>query len=125
MYAPSSFFLSVIVLRIQTRMKSEKSSYLLLNKFEFCLFSVALLSGARNVKNNSLSQQVYDRMKKLFPESQDPLISASILLANVYASTGDIDKASDIRNQSGVKKKIGLSSTVINGQLYVSLYTNQ
>ena len=85
---------------------------------------MALLSGARNVKNNNLSQQLYDRMKKHFPQSKDPLISASILLANVYASTGNIDKASDIRirlNQSGAKKKMGLTSTVVNGQVYVSL----
>jgi hypothetical protein len=83
---------------------------------------VALLSGARNEKNSHLSQEIYDRMKKLFPQSDDLLTSASTLLANVYGSIGDIDRASDIRtqlNKSNAKKKIGLSWTVINGQLYV------
>jgi hypothetical protein len=83
-----------------------------------------LLSGARNQNNTHLSQKVFDCMKKHFPEMTDPLISASILLANVYASSGQIDKASNIRIQlhkSGAKKKMGLSSTVVNGQLAVSL----
>ena len=86
---------------------------------------MALLSGARNVNNSYLSQNVYDRMKKLFPEMNNRLISATVLLGNVYASSGDIDKASNIRNelqQSGAKKKIGLSWTVVNGQVFVSLY---
>jgi hypothetical protein len=85
---------------------------------------VALLSGARNINNTDLSQNVYDRMKKLFPQMTNPLTAAAVLLANVYASSGDIDKASDIRvklNQSGVKKKTGLSWTVVNEQLFVSL----
>ena len=93
-----------------------------LNLFIFIL--VALLSGARNVSNIHLSQNVYDRMKKLFPQISDPLMSAAILLTNVYASSGHIDKASNIRiqlNKSGLKKRIGLSWTVTNGQLFVSL----
>ena len=76
------------------------------------------------MNNTDLSQNVYDRMKKLFPQMTNPLIAAAVLLANVYASSGDIDKALDIRiqlNQSGVKKKIGLSWTVVNEQLFVSL----
>ncbi|CAF4467336.1 unnamed protein product, partial [Rotaria magnacalcarata] len=36
---------------------------------------MALLSGARNAKNAYLSQNIYDRMKNLFPEKKDPLIS--------------------------------------------------
>ncbi|CAF1339290.1 unnamed protein product [Rotaria magnacalcarata] len=82
---------------------------------------MSLLSGARNVTNSCLSQKIYDRMKKLFPDMKDPLISAAILLANVYASSGDIDKASDIRihlHKSGAKKKIGLSWTSVNGQIF-------
>ena len=85
---------------------------------------MTLLSGARNVKNNHLSQQVYDQIKKLFPQSSDPLTAAAVLLANVYASSGDIDEASNIKTQlikSGAKKKIGVSWTVINEQVYVSL----
>ncbi|CAM4763497.1 unnamed protein product [Rotaria magnacalcarata] len=82
---------------------------------------MALLSGARNQINANLAQQIYDRMSKVFPQSDDSLVSAAILLANVYGSIGDIDKASDIRTQltkSGAKKKIGLSWTVVDGQVY-------
>ncbi|CAF1413922.1 unnamed protein product [Rotaria magnacalcarata] len=81
----------------------------------------ALLSGARNAKNVYLSQNIYDRMKKLFPEEKDPLISAAVLLANVYASSGEIDKASDIRLEiykSGTKKKVGLTWITVDGQVY-------
>ncbi|CAF4461467.1 unnamed protein product [Rotaria socialis] len=82
---------------------------------------MALLSGARNRMNANLAQQIYDRMNKVFPQSDDSLVSAATLLANVYGSIGDIDKASDIRIQltkSGAKKKSGLSWTVVDGQVY-------
>ena len=85
---------------------------------------MALLSGARNGRNVDLAELIFDRIKKLFPELTDSLTSASILLANVYGSTGHMEKASDIRYQltkRGAKKKIGLSWTVVNGQVYVSL----
>ena len=84
---------------------------------------MALLSAARNAKNINLSQNIYDRMKKLFPERKDPLISAAVLLANVYTSSSEIDKASDIRLEmykSGTKKKVGLTWITVDGQLYVS-----
>jgi hypothetical protein len=90
----------------------------------YLFFLVTLLSGARNVKNNYLSQQIYDRMKKVFPYLSNPLISGAIMLANVYASSGDIEKALDIRNQlkqSGAKKKISLTWTVVNGEVFVSI----
>jgi hypothetical protein len=92
------------------------------NKILFIL--ATLLSGARNQKNSHLSQKVFDRMKTLFPDSTDPLISAAVLLANVYASSGEIEKASDIRIQlskSGAKKQVGLSWSSVNGQTFVSL----
>ena len=60
----------------------------------------------------------------LFPQTSDPLVAAAVLLANVYASSGQIDKASDIRIQlhkSGAKKKVDLTWTVTNGKVYVSL----
>lgn len=85
---------------------------------------VALLSGARNEKNIRLSQNIFDRMKKLFPDSTNPLISAAILLANTYTSSGEVEKASDIRKQlekSGLKKKVGLTWTSINGKIFVGL----
>ena len=76
------------------------------------------------MNNISVSQNIYDRMKKLFPQRRNPLTAAAILLSNVYASAGDIDKASDIRIQlhkSDAKKKIGLTWTVTNGKVHVSL----
>lgn len=94
-----------------------------------CFFSfalVALLSGARNDKNTQLAQNICDRLKRLFPSTKDSLTAADVLLANTYASSGDIGKASDIRIQltkSGAKKKIGTSTTVVDGEIYVSSNT--
>ncbi len=88
-----------------------------------CSILVAMLSGARNQTNTHLAQQLFDGMKKRFPQLTNSLTSASILLSNVYAASGEVDKASNIRLQlhrSGVKKQIGLSKTVINGQIFVS-----
>ncbi|CAM4958738.1 unnamed protein product [Rotaria socialis] len=82
---------------------------------------MALLSGVRNDKNSQLSQQIYDRMKQRFPDINNSLTPAMILLANIYASSGEINKASDIKIQLakfGAKKKVGLSWTVVFGQLY-------
>ena len=63
-------------------------------------------------------------MKKIFPQMINPLTSAAVLLSNVYASSGEMDKAADIRRElyrSGAKKKVGLSWTEANGQVFVSL----
>ncbi|CAF1369672.1 unnamed protein product, partial [Rotaria magnacalcarata] len=81
----------------------------------------ALLSGARNQKNSKLSQEAVDRMQKLFPNMKDSLVAASILLANVYASSDDIGKATDIKielHKSGGKKQIGVTVTDIDGKLW-------
>jgi hypothetical protein len=89
---------------------------------------VALLSGARNEKNIDLSKNVYDRMKELFPGSTNQLVSAAVLLANVYASSGEAEAASNIRtqlNKSGTKKQMGLSWTAVNGQVFVSFENNK
>jgi hypothetical protein len=70
---------------------------------------VSLLSGARNANNSYLSEKLVDRMKNAFPHLTNSLTSASILLADVYASKGQIDKAFTARNQlnqSGHKKKL-------------------
>ena len=83
-----------------------------------------LLSGARNQKNSKLSQEVVDRMQKLFPNMKSSLMAASILLANVYASSGDIGKATDIKielHKSGAKKQVSVTVTDIDGKLWVSL----
>ncbi|CAF1244133.1 unnamed protein product [Rotaria sordida] len=60
-------------------------------------------------------------MKKLFPEITNPLISAAVLLANSYKSLDEIDKASDISihlHKSNAKKKISLSWTAVNRQIF-------
>ena len=88
------------------------------------IFLVALLSGARNERNSELAQTVYDQMKKLFPQAIRSMVPASVLLANVYAASGDLDKASDIRTglqQSGMRKKPGLAWTAVQRKIYVSV----
>ena len=84
---------------------------------------MSLLSGARNANDHCLSEKIVDRMKKEFPHLIDSLISATVLLSNVYASAGQIDKALTIRNelnQSGQKKKVGLVWTEKDGETFVS-----
>ena len=84
---------------------------------------MALLSGARNENNSQLSQEVFDQMKKLFPHSTTLLTPAAILLANVYGSSGELDKASDIRvelDKTGAKKTAGISRIVFREKLFVS-----
>ena len=85
---------------------------------------MVLLSGARNEKNSRRAQEIYDRMKQLFPQSKDLITSGSTLLQNIYGSLGDMDKVAEIRmefQQSGFRKKTGLSWTVVNGRRYVSI----
>lgn len=84
---------------------------------------MSLLSGARNQKNNHLSEKIYNRMKQLFPSLSNSLASAAILVANTHGAVGEFDKALDVRNELkelNVKKQIGLSWTVINQHVYVS-----
>ena len=84
---------------------------------------VSLLSGARNEQKVSLSQKIVDRMRKLFPEMKAGLTAAIVLLANTYASTGQFHQASTVRMEianPGWKKQVGLTTTVVNGQLTVS-----
>ena len=53
----------------------------------------------------------------------NPLISAAVLLANSYKSLDEIDKAANIRihlHKSDAKKKIDLSWTAVNRQIFVS-----
>jgi hypothetical protein len=84
---------------------------------------VALLSGARNKKDRYLSEKIFNRIQQHFPQDKNLLVSAAILLCNAYASTGDLEKSSNIKYklyQVGLKKTIGLSWTETNGQVYVS-----
>ncbi|CAF4692710.1 unnamed protein product, partial [Rotaria socialis] len=82
---------------------------------------MALLSGARNQKNSKLAQEVVDRIRKLFPDVKGSLLPASILLANTYASSGDIEKATNIKielHKSGAKKKAGVTLTEFDGKIW-------
>lgn len=84
---------------------------------------MALLSGARNEKNAYLAENMYTRMKALFPGCSQPLMAAAVLLANTYASAGETDKSLDVRKEldkSHVKRKVGLTWTFADGQIYVS-----
>ena len=90
-----------------------------------CILLVAILSGARTQRQFILSQQLYDRMKSLFPDQRPGLIAASVLLSNTYSSVGDEQKAQEVRigrlKQFGNEIKLGLSWTEVNGELVVSI----
>ncbi len=84
---------------------------------------MSILSAARNQHDTCLSQKIFDRIKQVFPRIKSDLTPARVLLANTYASNGDFSRASDIRMEivkSGLKKQIGISKTVVNGQIQVS-----
>jgi TRAP-type mannitol/chloroaromatic compound transport system permease large subunit len=96
--------------------------HLFSNKFFLVSILVTLLSGARHQRNQSLSEKIVKRMEKLFPEAEKGLISASILLSNVYATSGQLDEATKIRMkliESGKKKEIGQVWTEFNGKILV------
>jgi hypothetical protein len=89
---------------------------------------VAILSGARNSRQHILSKQIYDRMKILFPDQKEKLISGSILLCNIYSSLGDHQEAENIRStrikELGTKVKPGISWTECNGEIVVRRFSN-
>ncbi|CAF4130691.1 unnamed protein product [Rotaria magnacalcarata] len=75
------------------------------NYVKSILIVVALLSGARNEKNIHLSKIVYNRVKKIFPDEQNALIPAAVLLANrSYVQS--------------IKKRVGLTWASANGQVF-------
>ncbi|CAF1390885.1 unnamed protein product [Adineta ricciae] len=82
---------------------------------------MALLSGARNVRDSNLSNRIYKKMQQLFPDEKDTLIAGSVLLSNIYSSIGDHHRAGDIRTnrikQFGYNVKVALSWTSVNNQL--------
>jgi hypothetical protein len=92
------------------------------------LILAAILSGARNSRQRILSKQIYDRMKKLFPDEKETLISASILLCNIYSSLGDHEEAENIRlnriKEIGTKVKPGVTWTEFNGEISVRKYSS-
>jgi len=84
---------------------------------------VAILSSARNQRNASLAQMIFGRIQFHFPNYQDALVSATLLLANTYALINDSSMAFDLRmklNKSGMKKVPVLSSTVVKRKIFVS-----
>ncbi|UJR15099.1 hypothetical protein I4U23_002066 [Adineta vaga] len=67
------------------------------------------------------SEKMYHQMKIIFPQSSDPLVPAAVLLSNIYCATGDLEKASAIKNdliKSGAKKRVGLTWTDTNGEIF-------
>jgi hypothetical protein len=82
-----------------------------------------MLSGARNHRQIALSEKLYDRMKVLFPMKKENLIAASILVSNTYLSSGDDQKAKEVRSnrmkQFGKNIKVGLTWTEVKGELVV------
>ncbi|CAF1249238.1 unnamed protein product [Rotaria magnacalcarata] len=87
----------------------------------YVVMYMAMLSGARNHRNSQLCGKIYNRMKSLFPDEKQSLISGAVLLSNVYSSVGEYEQANDIRSyqrkELGVKVKAGMSWTEINGEL--------
>lgn len=67
-------------------------------------------------------------MEILFPDKKSDMISASILLSNVYSSLGDDHRVETIRanriKQFGNKVQVGLSWTEIDGEIFVRLHKN-
>jgi hypothetical protein len=84
---------------------------------------VSLLSAARNRQRTSLARQTIDQIQEWFANFNNNLTSASVLLANTLASSGELKEASTIRwnmSQSGAKKQAGLSWTEVNGESVVN-----
>ena len=84
---------------------------------------MALLSGARNIRDSKLSDRIYKKMQHLFSDEKERLIAGSVLLSNIHSSIGDHDRAEDIRlnriKQLGHNVKVGLSWTSVNNKLVV------
>ncbi|CAF3648584.1 unnamed protein product [Rotaria sordida] len=82
---------------------------------------MCLLSGVRNNRNNNLSKKIYNRMKSLFPDAKQGLVSGTILLANIYSSVGEHQLAKNFRynqiKELRSKVKMGLSWTYVNGEI--------
>ena len=82
---------------------------------------MAVLSGARNRRQSDLAQQLYDRMRSLFPQHKSDLIAASILVGNIYSSIGDYSQSQEIRNDRikryGAKVTPGITWTEVNDEL--------
>ena len=72
--------------------------------------------------NVQLAERVLARMSKVFPDAQQAITSATVLLGNIYASLGEKEKSSTLRlelTRSGAKKVVGASWTAPDGELAV------
>ncbi|CAF3065937.1 unnamed protein product [Rotaria sp. Silwood2] len=66
-------------------------------------------------------QSIFNRIQSKFSDFESCLTSATILLANTYALSGNKSFTSHIRmkiSQSGMKKVAGCSWTVVNGNVF-------
>ncbi|CAF2957013.1 unnamed protein product [Rotaria sp. Silwood2] len=90
------------------------------NKPSFFM-NTSLLSGARNNRNRNLSEMIYRRMKFLFPDEKQDLVSGVVLLSNMYASVGEHELAKSFRynqiKELRTKVKVGFTWTEVKGQL--------
>ena len=96
-----------------------------------CLFLIlaAILSGARNHRDSIVSEKIFNRMKWLFPDQKDTLISGSILLSNIYTSLGEQQRAQNIRlnriTEWGGSIKVGLAWTEVNDKIVVGTFSRK
>ncbi|CAF1120001.1 unnamed protein product [Rotaria sordida] len=76
---------------------------------------ISLLSGTRNNRNRNLSENIYNRMKCLFPNEKQDLMSGAILVSNIYSSVGEHELAKTFRynqiKELGTNVKLGLTWT--------------
>lgn len=67
-------------------------------------------------------------MQTLFPNNRPDLITASILVSNTYGSVGEYAQSADVRDHRvktyGGKGEPGVTWTLVNGQITVSLFTH-
>ena len=94
--------------------------------FICCIILVAIMSGTRNCRDSVRCEKLYKRMTLLFPRHKDDLISASILLSNIYSSLGDDDQAALIRSNRirdhGKKVMPGMTWTEKDGEIAVTYF---
>ena len=86
---------------------------------------MAILSGARNQGNSDLAQRIFNKIQLTFSNQHAGIVTtASVLLANTFATAEDIKKSSKIKGtiyESNIKKTCGISWTEVNGELVVSV----
>ncbi|CAF1446562.1 unnamed protein product, partial [Rotaria magnacalcarata] len=87
----------------------------------YLIMYMSLLSGARNNRNRHVSEKVYDRMKYLFPNEKQHLVSGAVLVSNIYSSFGEDQLATTFRSnqikQLRTNATKGLSWTQINDEI--------